>query len=162
MSLRQREQSSLPAAIAAMIGEFNELYPGQPASPEVLKSLLKELIAYTKEGNLIIGRPDDAYFWLRVEDGVDEGQEKQRILLEFKGPSGPGGPPFIAFKSCDVSEEGLLQVIVDAKELLKRYHRDGVCEECKQSFRWRLKLEGGAHCLQCTVNNAMGFRKDTV
>ena len=68
---------SLPAAIAAMIGEFNELYPGQPASPEVLKSLLKELIAYTKKGNLVIGRPDSAYFWLSVEFD-DEEQETVR------------------------------------------------------------------------------------
>ena len=146
---------SLPAAIAAMIGEFNELYPGQPASPEVLKSLLKELIAYTKKGNLVIGRPDSAYFWLSVEDG-DELNEKQ-IFLQFNGPSGPGGPPTIAIKEYDVNEEGLLQAIVDGKELLKRYHRDGICEVRKTKFSWSLKLEGGAHCAQCTVNKAMGF-----
>ena len=146
---------SLPAAIAAMIGEFNELYPGQPASPEVLKSLLKELIARSKdEQNLVIGRPDNVYFWLGLEN--DE-EEKQRIFLTFNGPSGPGGPPTIAINEYDVDEEGLLQAIVDGKELLKRYHRDGICEVCKHSFSWNLKLEGGAHCAQCTANKAIGF-----
>ena len=145
---------SLPAAIAAMIGEFNELYPGQPASPEVLKSLLKKLIAFTKKGNLVIGRPDSAYFWLSVEDGDED--EKQ-IFLQFNRPSGPGGPPTIAIKEYDVNEEGLLHAIVDGKELLKRYHRDGICEKCKHSVCWRLKLEGGAHCMQCTANKAIGF-----
>jgi len=143
-----------------MIGEFNELYPGQPASPEVLKSILKELVARSKDEDreLIIGRPDNAYFWLCVEVGSDEdGQEQQRIHLQFQGPSGPGGPPSIAFRSYDVSENGLLRAIVDAKELLKRFHRDGVCEECKKSYLWCLKLEGGAHCLKCTVNKAIGF-----
>ena len=146
---------SLPATIAAMIGEFNELYPGQPASPEVLKSLLKELIAYTKGDDCLnLGDPHNAYFWLFVGDG--EGDEKQ-LFLQFNGPSGPGGPPTIAIKEYDVNEEGLLQAIVDGKELLKRYHRDGICEKCKHSVCWRLKLEGGAHCMQCTANKAMGF-----
>ena len=144
-----------------MIGEFNELYPGQPASPEVLKSLLKEIIAQSKDeeqANIVIGSPSSAYFWLYVESHEDdEGNENQRMYLEFKGPSRPGGPPTLDMKDYDASEEGLLQAIVDGKELLKRYHRDGVCEECKGPYSWSLKLEGGAHCMQCTVNKAMGF-----
>ena len=149
---------SLPAAIAAMIGEFNELYPGQPASPEVLKSLLKELIAQTKTSNLIVGKPSSAYFWIRVELGEDEeGNDVQLIILEFKGPSRPGGPPTLAVIQYLANEEGLLRAIVDGKELLKRYHRDGVCEGCKTDDRERVKLEGGTRCLQCTMNNAMGF-----
>ena len=146
---------SLPATIAAMIGEFNELYPGQPASPGVLKSLLKEIIAQSKneeQANIVIGSPSSAYFWLYVEEG-----NGSRLFLEFKGPSRPGGPPTLEINDYDVSEDGLLQAIVDGKELLKRYHRDGVCQECKNTYREHLKLEGGAHCMQCTVNKAMGF-----
>ena len=161
MSLRQREQSSLPVTIAAMIGEFNELYPGQPASPEVLKSILKELIVRSKDEemtNIVIGQPTSAYFWLDVESHEDdEGNEKQRMYLQLKGPSRPGGPPTLAINEYDVSEDGLLQAIVDGKELLKRYHRDGVCEGCKTDDRERVKLEGGTRCLQCTMNKAMGF-----
>ena len=149
---------SLPATIAAMIGEYNELYPGQPASPEVLKSILKELIAQTKTSNLIVGKSDSAYFWIRVELGEDEeGNDVQLIISQFKGPSRPGGPPTLAENQYLANEEGLLRAIVDGKELLKRYHRDGVCEECKGPYSWSLKLEGGAHCMQCTVNKAMGF-----
>ena len=147
---------SLPAAIAAMIGEFNELYPGQPASPEVLKSMLKKIIEQSEDENcpnVVIGSPSSAYFWLYVESGEDN---HKRMFLEFKGPSRPGGPPTLDMKDYDASEEGLLQAIVDGKELLKRYHRDGVCEECKNDFRERVKLEGGTHCLQCTMNKALG------
>ena len=147
-----------PADVLAMIGEFNELYPGQQASPEVLKSILKELIAQTKTSNLIVGKPDSAYFWIRVELGEDEeGNDVQLIISEFKGPSRPGGPPTLVENQYLANEEGLLRAIVDGKELLKRYHRDGVCEECKNGFRERVKLEGGTRCLQCTMNKAMGF-----
>jgi len=149
---------SLPATIAAMIGEFNELYQGQPASPEVLKSLLKELIAQTKTGNLIVGKPSRAYFWIRVELGEDEeGNRVQLIILEFKGPSRPGGPPTLAVNEYLANEEGLLRAIVDGKDMLKRYYRDGICEGCQSHDRERVKLEGGTHCLQCTMNKAMGL-----
>ena len=144
----------LSSDVVAMIGSYNELYPGQQATPEVLRSMLKELREYTKnDENLVIGKPDDAYMWLGLDDDF-EGAE--HLHLTMLGPSGPGGPPTFDAKSYDATEEGLLQAIVDGKEFLKRYHRDGVCE-CKKPLYWRLKLEGGTHCLVCTANKAMGI-----
>ena len=66
----------------------------------------------------------------------DEGNEEQRMYLEFKGPSRPGGPPTLAIHDYDVSEDGLLQAIVDGKELLRRYHQDGVCHEAVDHVAW--------------------------
>ena len=145
---------SISSDIVAMIGSYNELYTGQQATPEVLKSMLKDLCAHSKKGiNMGIGKPDNAYMWLGIEADEDGDNELQLTLL---GPSGPGGPPTMGVNCYGMTEKGLPEPIVDGKEFLKRYHRDGVCE-CKTRFNWCLKLEGGTHCLQCTANKAMGM-----
>ena len=137
-----------------LVAQESELYTGQQTTPEVMKSMLKDIIAHTKrDENLVIGEPNDAYMWLGV--GEDENGHNE-LHLTMLGPSGPGGPPSFGLNSYDVTEQGLLNAIVDGKEFLKRYHRDGVCE-CKTRFNWCLKLEGGTHCLQCTANKAMGM-----
>ena len=146
---------SISSDVVAMIDSYNELYTGQQATPEVLKSMLKELRAYTKRDEfLVIGTISDAYMWLGIDEPMGNGDNELQLTL--LGPSGPGGPPTFASNSYDATEQGLLEAIVDGKEFLKRYHRDGVCE-CKTRFVWRLKLEGGTHCLQCTANKAMGM-----
>ena len=142
---------SISSDVVAMIESYNELYTGQQATPEFLKSMLKELRAYSK--NLVIGKPSDAYMLLGIEEHEYGDNELQLTLL---GPCLAGSPPMFAINLYHATEQGLLEAIVDGKEFIKRYHRDGVCE-CKTRFVWRLKLEGGTHCLQCTANKAMGM-----
>ena len=82
---------SLSSDVVAMIGAYNDLYTGQQATPEVLKSMLKELRAYTKRDEfLVIGTISDAYMWLGIDEPMGNGDNELQLTL--LRPSGPGGP----------------------------------------------------------------------
>ena len=149
----------LPATIAAMITDFNELYPGQPATREYLDTLLVDMRRRLQYGNeMQIGNDREGPYLIFGSDEDDGG-----LWLYMNGPVVDGvGPACVAIKSYKMRANGLLCALVDGKEFLKRYHRDGVCAGCATPSSQELNLPGRKRCVKCEVQFAMGFRKDTV
>ena len=155
----------LPATIAAMITDFNEMYPGQPATREYLELLLVDMRMRLQDGNeMPIGKPRDGPYLIFGRQTEDEDYDGEPgLVLYMNGPVVEGvGPACVAFKSYKMSANGLLCALVDGKEFLKRYHRDGVCAGCATPSSQELNLPGRKRCVKCEVQFAMGFRKDTV
>jgi hypothetical protein len=152
---------SLPAEVCSIVDQFLELYPGVPASPEVLGELLAE-IKLEMTVKLRDG-PQPKYGYAPTVWFQYEPKKKNSRLLVFVRPT-KFGPEDTSTRDLferryDATTDGLLAAISDTKEVLERLRR-GLCETClaREPPRKKLKGKGLPSCTFCVFAGALGCR----
>jgi hypothetical protein len=154
---------SLPTAIAAMIGEFNELYPGQPADEKTMKQLWEHV--QKDGGHKIYKHEQGPWIEFKVESCYRDNSDDEEEEPEYEGKVlhmwllsalENDRRSRVECRCYAASSEGLLHAIVDGKRYLKRYLDEGPCEGCATPTRKKLKLEGSQYCGSCVMKKALG------
>jgi len=154
---------SLPATIAAMIGEFNELFPGQPADEKMMQQLWeymrkdKSCHCFPCEGALIKFKVESCYHSNSDDEEEEPEYEGDVLHMWLMGPMDNDNRAVVGFWCYAASSEGLLRALVDGKRYLKRYLDEGPCAECEGRYIKKLKLEGSQYCAGCVIKKALGM-----
>ena len=147
--------------VAELIDSFNELVPGVPASSGDLECLLKDL------------RTKRVYFMYETVGQSAQGLNTKIEILSKKnigcgiyGPSKPSQEsallnarrPLVDSHVFNNAIDGLSECLAFAKDVIHRYHSEGICPSCCTDLRIVLKAPKMPRCPGCMVAMSIGMR----